>query len=144
MSRIWDERYGALAETVASWSKDPSTKVGAVVVRSDNTVASVGYNGFPRGVSDSPDRYEDREQKYALTVHAELNAILNSKEDLYGHRIYITHPPCSQCAAAIIQSGIKEVAYKKPDQDLLSRWGASIDRAIGILKEANVAVEELE
>lgn len=139
----WTNRFLSMSRLVASWSRDPSTKVGAVIVREDNTVASLGFNGFPRGVSDRPELYRDRDSKLARTVHAELNAILSSHERLDGFRIYTTHPPCSGCAAAIIQSGIKKVVTQKPDQDLLSRWKESIDRAYGLLREAGVQVVEV-
>jgi len=134
----WNERLVSLAETVAGWSKDPSTKVGAVIARPDNTIASVGYNGFPRGVADDPERYADREEKYALVIHAEVNAIINSREALNGYSVYLTHPPCSNCAAALINSGIAKVIYKKPGEDLISRWGPSLDRAFNVLDEAGV------
>lgn len=133
-----ETQFLELAEHIAGWSKDPSTQVGAVIVRPDRTIASVGYNGFPRGVADDWERLMDRELKNALTVHAELNAILNAHERLDGCTIYVTHPPCVSCAAAIIQSGIKYVAYKKPDQGFLARWQESIDRANMMFHEADV------
>ena len=109
-SEKWDDRFLSLAKEVASWSKDPSTKVGAVIVRPDKTIASVGYNGFPRGTDDT---YSTREDKLLKTVHAELNAILSSREPLHGYTIYVTPLcPCSNCAAAIIQSGITKVVYE--------------------------------
>lgn len=132
-----------MAMLVASWSKDPSTKVGAVIVRPNNTVASVGYNGFPRGVSDSPERLADREEKLALTIHAELNAILNAGESLEGYRIYITHPPCVSCAIHIKQAGIEEVIYKKPTPELVARWGPSLERAVNVMDEAGLIFEEI-
>lgn len=134
----WDDRFIRLAKEVATWSKDPSTQVGAVVTRPDNTIASVGFNGFPRGISDDPSLYADKEEKYARVIHAEVNAILNAKENVDGCSIYITHPCCSSCAGTIIQSGIREVVTIKPDQHLLLRWGKSIDRAVSMLAEAGV------
>lgn len=141
--RKWDGRFIQQAELVASWSKDPSTKVGAVIVRPNNTVASVGYNGFPRGVDDSPDRLANREEKLSLTIHAELNAILNAREDLTGCSIYVTHPPCVQCACAIKQAGIEQVIYKKPTPDLVARWGPSLERALKVMDEAGLVFEEV-
>lgn len=106
----WDYRFLELAKHIAQWSKDPSTKVGAVIVRPDRTIASVGYNGFPRGVWDQAERYNDRQQKYPMVVHAEMNAILSSKEPLSGYTIYVNPvSPCATCSGAIIQSGIKRV-----------------------------------
>ncbi len=105
----WDERFLDLAAHIGSWSKDPGTQVGAVIVRPDRTIASVGYNGFPRGVDDT---YSTRDDKLLRTVHAEMNAILSANEKLTGCTIYV-YPlcPCSNCAAAIIQSGITTVVH---------------------------------
>ncbi len=98
VSDKWDDRFLNLAKFVAEWSKDPSTKVGAVIVRPDRTVASVGYNGFPRGVLDHVDRYSDRDTKYAMVVHAENNALINARQSLEGCTLYVTPlPPCTQC-----------------------------------------------
>jgi dCMP deaminase len=107
----WDKRFLELAALVGGWSKDPSTKVGAVIVRPDRTIASLGYNGFPRGVDDT---YKDREHKLLRTVHAEMNAILSAREPVNGYTLYVTPLcPCSNCAAAIIQSGIKRIVYNR-------------------------------
>lgn len=111
----WDHDYLWLAE---HWglrrSKDPSTKVGAVIVRPNMTPVSIGYNGFPRGVDDSPALYEDRAEKYPRTVHAEMNAILMAREPLDGCSLYV-HPlfPCANCAGAIIQAGIRRVVARE-------------------------------
>lgn len=106
----WDERFLEMASLVASWSKDPSTKVGAVIVRPDSTVCSVGFNGFPRHVDDSPELYEDRSVKYKQVKHAEENAILFTNERLDGYTLYVSPLlPCSLCAGDIIQKGIKRV-----------------------------------
>ena len=107
---MWHKRFFDLADLIGSWSKDPSTKVGAVIVRPDRTIASVGYNGFPRGVEDV---YTTRDAKLLRTVHAEANAILAAQESLRGYTLYVTPlHPCANCAAFIIQSGIKEVHYR--------------------------------
>lgn len=107
---MWHKRFFDLADLVGSWSKDPSTQVGAVIVRPDRTIASVGYNGFPRGVQDV---YTTREDKLLRTVHAEANAILSANGDVQGCTLYVTPlHPCANCAALIIQSGIKQVHYR--------------------------------
>ena len=130
----WDLRFIDLASLVASWSKDPSTKCGAVIVRPDRTVASVGFNGFPIGCDDDPVLYEDRETKLSRVVHAEQNAIINSKEDLHGYTIY-TFPPglsasCDRCAAHIIQAGITRVVHVLDDTSEFSqRWKEAAERA---------------
>jgi dCMP deaminase len=91
----WDVRFLELANHIAQWSKDPSTKVGAVIVRPDRTICSVGYNGFPRGVDDNEERYMDRPTKYEFVVHAEANAIIHAREPLHDYILY-TYPlmPC--------------------------------------------------
>jgi dCMP deaminase len=110
--QTWDQRMLQLAEHVSTWSKDPSTKVGAVITRPDHTIASVGFNGFPRGVHDTDERLENRSTKYNLVVHAEINAILHAHEPVNGYTLYV-HPlfPCANCAGAIIQSGISTVVW---------------------------------
>lgn len=107
----WHKRFLDMADTIASWSKDPSTKVGCVVVETDTRqILTMGYNGFPRGVKDRPEWYEDREYKYPVVVHAEVNAIVSSAADLTGATLYCNVGlPCPDCAGPIIQSGIKRV-----------------------------------
>ena len=78
MSEKWDRRFLELAEHISTWSKDPSTKVGCVVVGEDREIRSTGFNGFPRGIEDDAERLEDREQKYPLICHAEENAIMHA------------------------------------------------------------------
>ena len=112
----WDEYFMGLAHLSAMRSKDPSTQVGAVIVSGELRVVSIGYNGFPNGCSDDEFPW-DREgdfgaTKYPYVVHAELNAILNSKNDLRGCSIYVSLFPCNECAKAIIQSGISRIVYE--------------------------------
>jgi dCMP deaminase len=142
-SEKWEHRFIELARFVADWSKDPSTKVGAVIVRPDRTVASLGYNGFPRGVLDHSARYDDRPTKYKLVVHAELNSILNSRASLEGCALYVTPlPPCSQCAAAIIQRGITRVVIQAK-KELPSNWATEWAISKTMFAEAHVAFCEL-
>ena len=113
LSNKWDARYIRLAREVASWSKDPSRRIGAVAVGAKGQVLAQGYNGFPRGIDDSEERYNDRERKYGLVVHAEMNVIYNATYNgvsLDGATLYVTGlPVCSECAKGIIQVGIKRV-----------------------------------
>lgn len=134
----WDERYIKLAEYIADWSKDPSTKVGAVIVDDKGRIVSLGFNGFPQKISDN-DRLNDRDKKYNVIVHAEANAILFANKDLSGCTIY-TYPfqPCSSCSGLIIQSGIKRVVTVKTDND---RWQKDFCTAEQILIEAEVAID---
>lgn len=112
----WDEYFMGLAHLSAFRSKDPSTQVGAVIVDTDNRVVSIGYNGLPRGCSDDDYPWEREgeilETKYPFVVHAELNAILNSKNSVKDCSIYVSLFPCNECAKAIIQSGIKKIVYE--------------------------------
>ena len=112
----WDEYFMGLAHLSALRSKDPNTQVGAAIVDENHRVVSVGYNGFPTGVSDDEFPWS-REgdvltSKYVFVVHAELNAILNSQRSVRGCTIYVSLFPCNECAKAIIQSGIKKIVYE--------------------------------
>ena len=112
----WDEYFMGLAHLSALRSKDPNTQVGAAIIDENHRVVSVGYNGFPTGVSDDEFPWS-REgdvltSKYAFVVHAELNAILNSQRSVRGCTIYVSLFPCNECAKAIIQSGIKKIVYE--------------------------------
>lgn len=114
----WDLRFLALAAHVALWSKDPSTQVGAVIVNAKRQVLGLGYNGFPRGVKDTPERYADRAQKYPRVVHAEINARENATSSVEGATLYCTFFPCPRCAASLIQAGIKHVvSMQNPSDD---------------------------
>ena len=102
MSAKWDHRFLDLATHIASWSKDPSTKVGCVVVGSDREIRSTGFNGFPRGIDDDDDRLTDRSKKYPLICHAEENAIMHAARigmTLKDCVAYVTWPPCSAARA---------------------------------------------
>ena len=112
----WDEYFMGIAILSSLRSIDPSTQVGACIVSNDNRILSMGYNGAPRGLNDDSMNWGREgsflETKYAYVCHAELNAILNYRENLEGAKIYVALFPCNECAKAIIQAGIKEVIYK--------------------------------
>jgi dCMP deaminase len=129
-----------MARHVALLSKDPSTKVGAVILDPKRRIVSAGYNGFARGVEDKPSRLADRETKLKLTLHAEKNAILFATAPLDGCTIVVTHPCCAQCAAQIIQSGIKHVLWPTPSEDFLKRWAEDYALAVAQFKEAGVEI----
>jgi len=139
ISALWDVRFLRLALEVASWSKDPSTKVGAVIVRPDRRIVSTGYNGFPRGVEDTPEALADRAVKYKRIVHAELNAILQAREQLDGCELYVTLPPCSTCAGAVVQAGIKHVTWIEPGEEAYERWRDEWDQMQEMFKQAKVS-----
>lgn len=107
----WDEFFMRHVYLAATKSKDPSSKLGAVLVK-DGIIISEGYNGFPRGVKDSLERYSNREEKYKYVVHAEANSILNSARNgisTKGSIMYTNGIPCNECAKSVIQAGIIEV-----------------------------------
>lgn len=109
----WHRRFIELAHDVAKWSKDPSTKVGCVIIGERSEIRSTGYNGLPRGVRDSADRME-RPAKYLWTSHAEENAVAQAAligVSLSGCTAYVTHQPCSRCARTLIQAGISVVIF---------------------------------
>ena len=141
MDSKWIARFIDLAEEISTWSKDPSSRVGAVIVRPDRTICSVGFNGFPRGVKDSQDAIANRDTKLLRMVHAELNAILSAKESLTNHSIFVwPFQPCAQCASAIIQSGIKEVYCPFNDHLAYERWHESFKTALQMFDEAEVKI----
>lgn len=143
MNEKWDCRFMKLAAHIASWSKDPSTKCSAIIVK-NKRIVSTGYNGFATGVFDTDAFYLNRNTKYLRVVHAEINALLFAREDLTGATMYVYPlPPCSQCAAAIIQSGIKRVVTHQPTSEQLLRWGESLIEAHQMFIEADVMLEYL-
>lgn len=121
----WDEFFMGVAELAAKRSKDPKTRVGAVLVR-NNRIISTGYNGMPYTKKLDNDQVyswskneEAKLNKHSYVVHAELNAILNARQSVEGCTLYCTLLPCNECAKAIVQSGIKSVYYlDQKDKDI--------------------------
>jgi dCMP deaminase len=154
----WDYRLLELCDLVASWSSDPSTHVGAVIVDSDHIIRSTGYNGLPRGVSyDDKSRITERPKKYSFAAHAEINAIIFAGYNFSkGGILYLaTTPverssaPCSECSKYIIQAGIKEIVcrrikYVMQPNDPVGTWRDNTNTyASEMLKEAGVIVREV-
>ena len=139
----WDNQYMDLAKCIAKWSKDPSTKIGAVAIGDKGQVLSQGYNGFPRGIDDSPERLHIREEKYKYIVHAEMNCIFNASFNgvsLANSTMYICGLPCcSDCAKGVIQVGFKKVVM--PKQVQTDRWKESWNRAKEMFREGGVKWE---
>ena len=138
----WKKRFLKLSKEISTWSKDPSTKVGALIISEDKNIISTGYNGFPRDIEDTEERLNNRETKYKFILHAEMNCILNA---LYNGRsvkdcILFVHglPPCSECTKSIIQAGIKKVIT---DSKATDNWKESLKLSLEMLKEANVEIE---
>lgn len=109
----WNEYFSQIAHTISLKSKDPSTKVGCVIVDKDNRIVSQGYNGFVAGCDESKMTW-DRPLKYQLVIHSEVNAILHARQSLKDTKAYITHGPCDDCLNLMLQSGIREIYYKDP------------------------------
>jgi dCMP deaminase len=141
----WDRRFLALAEHIASWSKDPSTKTGAVIADPKQRIVSVGFNGFPRGVLDQEARYADRNLKYKMIVHCERNALLFAGRSCEGCTLY-TWPfmSCAPCAAMVIQAGIKRCMAPVLPEHLRERWAEDLQAARAMFGEAGVELVEVE
>ncbi len=136
----WDDRFLALAHHISQWSKDPGTKVGAVLVGLDKRQVALGYNGFPPLINDSPERLADRTQKLQFTIHAERNVLDNAHFSAQGGTLYTTHPPCCACSLSIISKGIHRVVSSPILPEFARRWGESVDQSRLILREANIAI----
>lgn len=132
----WDHRFLGLARLVSDWSKDPSTKVGAVITNSKKQVISLGYNGFPRGVNDCKERYSHRETKLLFVAHAERNALDNAVVDVEGATLYSTLYPCPDCTKGIIQRGIARVVAPVPSDIQVERYNLRTSKIM--LEEAGV------
>lgn len=139
----WDRRFLGLANLVATWSKDPSTGVGAVIVDSKNRIVSVGFNGFPRAVRDDEGALNDRDEKLRRTIHAEENALLFAGRSVEGCTIYVTHPPCARCAAKLIQAGIVRVVSRPPWNSFTERWADDMRSASTMFTEAGTVFDYL-
>ena len=138
----WDQRFIRVAREVSSWSKDPSKQIGAVIVK-DKRILATGYNGFPRGIDDADYRYNNRELKYELIVHAEMNAIYNATYNgvsLDGATMYVSGLPCcNRCALGLIQTGIKRVVMQGNPDD--PRWADSWKMSMDLFNETNIEWE---
>ena len=161
----WDRRFLAVAMQVSCWSKDPSSKMGAVIANSDHRLVTLGYNGFPKQVEDTKSRRHNKNVKYELVVHAEVNALLIAGSAALGGTVYLygPRPICARCAGILIQAGIKRaVAIRPPPCDETTAkplrdssqmdWAESGRLALQMFNEAevefdpihnNLAVEEM-
>ena len=136
----WEQRYLDLAKHISTWSKDPSRQIGAVVVGDSGQILSIGYNGFPRGINDD-ERLHDRETKYSLVVHAEMNAIYNATLNgisLRDSTLYVWGlPVCSDCARGVIQVGITRIVMNSIDGKI-GHWTDHWKKTKAMFDEANV------
>jgi dCMP deaminase len=147
MSNNWDDKFIRLAKEISTWSKDPSTQVGAVIINENRRILATGYNGFPRGIRDIEERLSNRDEKYKFVVHAEMNAIYNatfSGVSLDGATLYVWGlPACSECAKGIIQVGIKrvvmaDVSHLSGDINKVEKWQKSFEISSALFDEATI------
>jgi dCMP deaminase len=112
LTRKWLERFAVQADIHATYSKDPNTQVGALILFDDGRFFG-GYNGLPPGVRDLPERYSRENREKDLWVcHAEENCITHAAAEgikLRGTSMLVTHHPCPRCAGMIISAGIKKI-----------------------------------
>lgn len=140
----WDERFLKLTYEIAQWSKDPSTKCGAMIVDDNHNIIGSGYNGFPPGVEDSDERLNNREIKYKIVLHSEENAFIRSRGSVKGHTMYVTDNPCAHCASHIISNGIKRVVFPVGGTQYKERWKEQNALALELFKESGVTVDQVE
>lgn len=145
ISEKWDCRFIRLAKEVSIWSKDPSTKIGCVIVDNNRKLIGTGYNGFPQGISDD-ERLCEKHLKLPLIIHAEMNALLNcldSGTSVKNAHMYIFGlPPCSECTKHIIQSGIKRVVYCVREKDR-KVWEERSKLSLEMIIEAGLEYDEI-
>lgn len=143
MADKWTTRGLEMARYFSTWSKDPAKQVGAALVSPDRRVIVPGYNGLPIGIDDTDTRLNDREYKLKHTVHAEANALLNATVRPVGYTLFVWPlPPCTQCAAMIIQAGVARVVAPPPRE--CSKWREICEKGRELLEEAGVEVVWLE
>jgi len=143
----WDKRFLDMAKLVSTWSKDPSTQTGAVIVRPDKSVASVGFNGFPRAMPDAEEYYNNREEKYSRIIHCEMNASMFAQDtSLKGYTLY-TYPflSCDRCYVHMLANGITRFVAPKCPPALEERWGDAFDKVRGYASESKgIIIDEID
>lgn len=141
----WDKRFLNLAKEFSTYSKDPSTKTGAVIVSPSKTDVILGYNGFPKRLKDDPELYANREIKYSRIIHCEMNAVLHAKRDLTGYTLY-TWPflSCDRCCVHMIEAGITRAVAPLSTPDQETRWGAAFKKSRAYFHEAGVEMQEYD
>lgn len=141
----WDFRFLDQAKLVSTWSKDPSTQTGAVIVAPNGSVVSQGFNGFPSKMRDVPELYANREEKYSRIIHCEMNAAMYAKRDLTGCTLY-TYPfiSCDRCFVHMLQWGVTRFVAPKANADQLTRWGPAFERVRNYARVTGVELIEVE
>jgi dCMP deaminase len=142
----WDNRWMKMVDLVSTFSEDTSTKMGCVVVSKSNDLLSIGWNGLPRGIKNTPNK-NIRPVKYKYFEHAERNTIYNSSRNgipLKDSIIYISCLSCCDCTRSIIQSGIKKIVIRKNnDPEFEKRWSEDFKISKSMLKEAGIKISYL-
>lgn len=144
----WDKRFMEMTKLISTWSKDPSTKIGAIIVNDDRRILATGYNGFPRGIQDTEERLNNRKEKYPRIIHAEMNALMNALYNgvsIKDSTLYVYGlPVCSECTKSVIQAGIKRVVipnYASVPLTWQQQWD---DISEPMFKESGVQITYLE
>lgn len=142
----WDRRFLELALLVRTWSKDPSTQHATIIVETNTRrVVSVGYNGFPRPMSDKVEYYDNRDEKYSRVIHGEMNAILQAQEPVHGMTAYVVSGVgCERCVVHMIQAGIKRYVFMNGDAYYQERWGEAAERSLGYLEECGCSYQIID
>jgi dCMP deaminase len=141
----WDHRYLDIARQVYCWSKDPSTKVGAVISDKRGRVVALGFNGFPEKVEDCEHKLNHRETKYEMVVHAEVNAVLIAGQSTEGGTIYVYGPPiCPRCASVLIQAGIRRAIAKGPCPNTGIKWDKDGVITLDMFQGAGITFEPVD
>lgn len=139
---IWNHRFLELARAIAQWSKDKSSKVGAIAVDpTSRAILETGYNGIPRGVYDLEERME-RPEKYLWTSHAEENLVAHAARSvLAGSTVYVTHVCCNACARMLINAGVSRVIVGNGKTNMPIE---QFEVALEMFAEAGVAFERID
>ena len=141
----WDLRYLKLAKFISEWSKDPSTQTGAVIVRPNKSICSVGFNGFPAAMDDDESNYNNRDEKYSRIIHCEMNAAKFATENMTGFTLY-TYPfmSCDRCFVHMANYGITRFVAPKCPADKEERWASAFERVRAYAKEMNLELIEVD
>ena len=144
----WHTRFMDMAKMVSTWSKDPSSQIGAVAVNDERRILATGYNGFPKGIADTDERLNDKDQKYPRIIHAEMNALMNALYagvSLKDSTLYVYGlPVCPSCTKCIIQAGVKRVVIPAMRTDKGNWQQVWEEQSLPMFKESSVQVILLE
>jgi dCMP deaminase len=141
----WHYRFMDMAKMISTWSKDPSSQIGAVAVNDERRILATGYNGFPKGIADTEERLNDKDEKYPRIIHAEMNALMNalySGVSLKDSTLYVYGlPVCPSCTKCVIQAGIKRLVIPSAKTDKGNWQQVWEEQSLPMLQEARVIVK---